>query len=118
MFLKISQSRKDSSYLHCTVREGGRERDGKGGKKEGEGNGEGGGMKEDCYERKKTSKKERTPLTFLLGGCFDGGEAKKTKNGEEKKHTLQEVRRSKGRSGRNGCNSQHSWTKNEEFLHI
>ena len=62
----------------------GREREGKGGKREGEGNGEGGGMKEDRYERRKTSKKERTPLTFLLGGCFDGGEAKKTKNGEEK----------------------------------
>ena len=63
------------------MREGGRgrERDGKGGKREGEGNGEGGSMKEDPSERKKTSEKERTPLVFLLGGCYDGGEAKKTK---------------------------------------
>ena len=48
------------------------------------GTGEGGGMKEDPSERKKISEKERTPLIFLLGGCFDGGEAKKTKKGEEK----------------------------------
>ena len=41
-------------------------------------------MKEDRFERRKTSEKERTPLTFLLGGCFDGGEAKKPKKGERK----------------------------------
>ena len=62
----------------------GREGDGKGEKRRGEGNGEGGSMKEDPSERKKTSEKERTPLVFLLGGWFDGGEAKKTKKGGEK----------------------------------
>ena len=46
--------------------------------------GEGGGMKEDRFERRKTSEKERTPLTFLLGGWYEGGEAKKTKNGGRK----------------------------------
>ena len=52
-------------------------------------------MKEDRFERRKTSEKERTPLTFLLGGCFDGGEAKKAKKGGGKKHTLHKVRHSK-----------------------
>ena len=55
-------------------------------------------MKEDRHERRKTSEKERTPLTFLLGGCFDGEKRKKSKNGEGKMHTLQEVRRTKGKS--------------------
>ena len=45
-------------------------------------------MKEDPSEGKKRSEKERTPLIFLLGGCFDGGEAKKTKKGGGGQHTL------------------------------
>ena len=43
----------------------------------------------------KQAKKDRTPLIFLLGGCFDGGEAKKAKKGGGEKHTLHEVRHSK-----------------------
>ena len=52
-------------------------------------------MKEDCCERRKTGEKERTPLIFLLGGCFGGVEAKKPKMGGVGKHTLQRVRRTK-----------------------
>ena len=46
-------------------------------------------MKEDTSEKKKRSEKEKTPLVFLLGGCFDGGEAKKTKKwGRESTHLM------------------------------
>ena len=75
-------------------------------------------MKEDRYERRKTSEKERTPLTFLLGGCFDGREAKKTKNGGEGEHTLQRVRHSNERREGAGYNAQYSRAKKGLILHI
>ena len=70
MNLKTSQC-----WAHCFLglqwekgKGRGRGRGGEGQKKVTEGNGEGGSMKEDPSERKKTSENERTPLIFFIRG--------------------------------------------------